>query len=143
MGEIGEIIEHLQIEAGQDANIIWGNGFDNKLGKQISVSIIATGFNTNPNVLFQKEKPKTEYVLEVLEPEIFLDEPEDEKLLFEEKTIKMDIPPTLPTQKPKKEKKKKVEMAAENNIDSGNVDGWFHRQFTRFFEDTDVALKDE
>src|SRR5674476_254934 len=45
MSEIGEIIDYLQDEAGQDATIIWGNGTDIKLGEQISVTIIATGFD--------------------------------------------------------------------------------------------------
>jgi cell division protein FtsZ len=53
MSEIGEIIDYLQEEAGQDATIIWGNGNDPKLDKQVSVTIIATGFDVNPNRIFQ------------------------------------------------------------------------------------------
>lgn len=57
IGEIGEIIETLQERAGQEAEIIWGNGYDESLEDKISVTILATGFITNPNQTLQ---PKTE-----------------------------------------------------------------------------------
>ncbi|OYQ45257.1 cell division protein FtsZ [Flavobacterium aurantiibacter] len=47
MDEIGEINEHIQAEAGGNANIIMGVGDDEKLGEAISVTIIATGFNAD------------------------------------------------------------------------------------------------
>lgn len=43
--EIGEINDHIQMEAGHNANIIMGVGEDSSLGDAISVTIIATGFN--------------------------------------------------------------------------------------------------
>ncbi|OUR94478.1 cell division protein FtsZ [Flavobacteriales bacterium 34_180_T64] len=43
--EIGEINDHIQIEAGQCANIIMGVGEDESLEESISVTIIATGFD--------------------------------------------------------------------------------------------------
>ncbi len=43
--EIGEINDHIQMEAGHNANIIMGVGEDASLGDSISVTIIATGFN--------------------------------------------------------------------------------------------------
>ena len=43
--EIGEINDHIQMEAGHNANIIMGVGEDPSLGDAISVTIIATGFN--------------------------------------------------------------------------------------------------
>jgi len=43
--EIGEINDHIQTEAGHNANIIMGVGEDESLGDAISVTIIATGFN--------------------------------------------------------------------------------------------------
>ncbi len=49
MGEIGQIIDYLQQAAGDNANIIWGNGYDPTLGNKISVTIIATGFENDPN----------------------------------------------------------------------------------------------
>ena len=44
--EIGEINDHIQQEAGHGANIIMGVGEDEALEDAISVTIIATGFNT-------------------------------------------------------------------------------------------------
>ncbi|MEM8507490.1 MAG: cell division protein FtsZ [Bacteroidota bacterium] len=42
--EIGEINDHIQIEAGHGANIIMGVGEDDSLGDAIAVTVIATGF---------------------------------------------------------------------------------------------------
>uniref|UniRef100_UPI004048DE1A cell division protein FtsZ n=1 Tax=Polaribacter sp. TaxID=1920175 RepID=UPI004048DE1A len=44
LDEIGEINDHIQIEAGYDANIIMGIGEDESLGDAISVTVVATGF---------------------------------------------------------------------------------------------------
>ncbi len=44
--EIGQITDYLQDASGLDADIIWGNALDESLGRKISVTIIATGFNT-------------------------------------------------------------------------------------------------
>jgi cell division protein FtsZ len=46
MDEIGEITDYIQKKAGFEADLIWGNGTDESLGKQISVTVIATGFST-------------------------------------------------------------------------------------------------
>ena len=45
MDEVSEITEYIQQAAGSTAEIIWGNGNDDTLGNQISVTLIATGFN--------------------------------------------------------------------------------------------------
>lgn len=45
--EIGEINDHIQIEAGHGANIIMGVGEDESLGEAIAVTVIATGFNVD------------------------------------------------------------------------------------------------
>ncbi|MBL7472479.1 cell division protein FtsZ [Robertkochia sediminum] len=47
LDEIGEINDHIQEEAGHNANIIMGVGEDEELGDAISVTIIATGFNSD------------------------------------------------------------------------------------------------
>lgn len=46
MDEIFEITEFVQQEAGENANLIWGNCFDERLGERLSVTIIATGFES-------------------------------------------------------------------------------------------------
>ena len=43
--EIGEISDHIQMEAGQTANIIMGVGEDPTLEGAIAITVIATGFN--------------------------------------------------------------------------------------------------
>ncbi len=47
MDEVTEITDYIQTESGSTAEIIWGNGNDDSLDDMISVTIIATGFNSN------------------------------------------------------------------------------------------------
>jgi len=140
MSEIGEIIDYLQDEAGQDATIIWGNGTDTKLGDQISVTIIATGFDINPNRLFQDPVEMVELQSEELDFEINL---EDDIPARIESTVPLPeaarqpkYQAVAPKKKSRKEKKRLVE---ESNPDVVNVDGWFFRQFTKFFDDKDSS----
>jgi cell division protein FtsZ len=44
MDEVGKITDYLQNKAGFEADLIWGNGRDESLGEEISVTLIATGF---------------------------------------------------------------------------------------------------
>ncbi|MDX1284084.1 MAG: cell division protein FtsZ [Draconibacterium sp.] len=46
MDEVGRITDFVQNKAGFDADLIWGNGKENDLGEQLSVTVIATGFST-------------------------------------------------------------------------------------------------
>jgi len=73
MDEIGVIMDYIQEEAGNTADIIFGVGIDEELGDSISVLVIATGFT--------KEHPKhsgiTEKVIHKLSDE------KDEKTTFE------------------------------------------------------------
>lgn len=45
MDEVTEITDYIQEKTKSSTEVIWGNGFDEKLGDQISVTIIATGFD--------------------------------------------------------------------------------------------------
>lgn len=47
MDEIGQITDYIQAVSGEDADLIWGNGTDEKLGDELNVTIIATGFCTS------------------------------------------------------------------------------------------------
>lgn len=49
MDEVMEITDFIQNEAGQNAEIIWGNGKDSNLGNKISITLVATGFKTDEN----------------------------------------------------------------------------------------------
>ena len=54
MDEITAITDFIQDEAGSTADVIWGHGFDANLGEKLSVTIIATGFNSAPITGFEK-----------------------------------------------------------------------------------------
>ncbi|MBF6640568.1 cell division protein FtsZ [Flavobacterium sp. J49] len=63
--EIGEINDHIQSEAGYNANIIMGVGEDETLGEAIAVTIIATGFNVEQqNGIVNTEVKKIVHALE-------------------------------------------------------------------------------
>ncbi len=76
--EIQELTDYLQTQSGEDTEIIWGLTFDPKLDDNISVTIIATGFdeilnrqgkkkNDTPNLENQNipQIPKNEVYLEI------------------------------------------------------------------------------
>ena len=56
--EIGEINDHIQVEAGFNANIIMGVGEDESLGESVAVTIIATGFNVEQQNEIVNTEPK-------------------------------------------------------------------------------------
>ncbi len=63
--EIGEINDHIQAEAGHNANIIMGVGEDESLGDAIAVTIIATGFDIEQqNEIVNTEPKKIIHTLE-------------------------------------------------------------------------------
>ncbi|WP_341901808.1 cell division protein FtsZ [Fluviicola taffensis] len=70
MDEIGEITDYIQEEAGSSADVIWGHGYDPSLGNKLSVTLVATGFNSLPFTGFEKAPERTVSVLE--------DEPKNE-----------------------------------------------------------------
>lgn len=64
--EVTEITDYIQNEAGQSAEVIWGNGFDESLGAKISITLIATGFMSPEDIeetTLNKGKKKTVYSL--------------------------------------------------------------------------------
>ncbi len=144
MGEIGDIIEFLQEKAGQDANIIWGNGLDRRLGNKVSVTLIATRFDKNPNSLLQEE-PKEMVELQDQACDINLEDEEDE---FFNKNYQPEM--TQPEREDKKEENKssrkkqgkdKRELVSEQSQENGSTDSWFQRQFNRFFDDQDEEIE--
>jgi cell division protein FtsZ len=80
LDEVTEITNYIQHKTKMTAEVIWGNGFDETLGDQISVTIIATGFDAehrqqDPNAsltihpLYEDEGTKPETVVRSVEPE--------------------------------------------------------------------------
>ncbi len=78
MDEITEITDFIQDEAGSSADVIWGHGYDPTLGEKLSVTLIATGFNSSPITGFEKapekivrplhEEPKNEITSQLIKP---------------------------------------------------------------------------
>ncbi len=143
MGEIGDIIEILQDMAGQDANIIWGNGVDKSLGNRVSVTIAATRFNRNPSRLLQKE-PEVDLV-ELQpdnEPEINLEEEVSYGgTVFEghsQEPVSRASTRRQSHNKTSRSGRKSGEMVKEK--ESGSTENWFQRQFNRFFDDQDDSM---
>lgn len=75
MNEVEDIIEFIQTEAGSNADIIWGNCYEEALGNKLSLTLVATGFQAKdtitPTTIFEKPVKKV-YDLEediIKEPE--------------------------------------------------------------------------
>ena len=56
LDEITEISDYIQLEAGNTANVILGVGTNMELEDNLNVTIIAAGFNTNPDLGFTGPK---------------------------------------------------------------------------------------
>jgi cell division protein FtsZ len=57
LDEVMEITDYIQHEAGSGADIIWGNGTDESLGNKISITLIATGFDSKNKTDGQTARP--------------------------------------------------------------------------------------
>lgn len=102
MDEIGQIADYVNSEVGSNANIIWGTGRDESLEESISITIIATGFESNsiPELYAKKNTKKTitlsdcesvkkkAPVLNQTEDYVIND---DQSLAFSQRTIDFDI----------------------------------------------------
>ena len=55
MDEVGAVTDFIQNKAGFDADIIWGNGTEDSLDENISVTVIATGFSKSPIPEYHKK----------------------------------------------------------------------------------------
>ena len=145
MGEIGDIIEFLQEKAGQDANIIWGNSLDKRLENRVSVTLIATRFDKNPNSLLQEPEPKEEVVLEDQACDINLEDEDDNFAQLFESEMRKETKATEENKRTansrKQKTKKNRELVSEETHETGTTDSWFQRQFNRFFEDQDEEIE--
>lgn len=63
MDEVGRITDYIQNKAGFDADMIWGNGFDENLDEELSVTVIATGFPSSILSNFSEGKQEKETVV--------------------------------------------------------------------------------
>lgn len=58
MDEVAIITDYIQEKAGLSADLIWGNCIDDKFDDELSVTIIATGFQTTEERVKEKEQEK-------------------------------------------------------------------------------------
>lgn len=84
MDEIGEITEYVQDEAGYGTDLIWGNCIDENLGEKVSVTIIATGFESGQKKARKADPhkivvPLEDSVQEEAGNEMYISDPADEK----------------------------------------------------------------
>ncbi len=63
MDEVTEITDYIQREAKSQAEIIWGNGTDTSLGKKVSITLIATGFDSKKRKKELEQENKKVYSL--------------------------------------------------------------------------------
>ncbi len=158
MGEIGDIIDYLQAAAGDSANIIWGNGYDSKLGNRISVTVIATGFKINPNRILRPEPVKETVKIPtevpqyqkvdlgpqvVKEPVVLLNEPHDQFDINHHEPFTVRDKVEKPEDKEQRraaapEKNRQKPKATDGSEPIGN---WFTRQFGGLFSDDDAEIK--
>ncbi len=67
MDEFGEITDYIQDAAGMTAEVIKGYGVDPSLGDKVSVTIIATGFNSKADVGIQTEKAPAKKIFPLMD----------------------------------------------------------------------------
>jgi cell division protein FtsZ len=103
MDEIGEIADYVNSEVGSSPNIIWGTGFDESLGEKISITIIATGFESTsiPELYAKKTTKKTitladgentgKRKIPEIKLDLELDDHDDDCLDFSQRIIDFDI----------------------------------------------------
>ncbi len=95
MDEVEEITTHIQTQAGNGANLIWGNGSDASLGEALSVTIIATGFDKKKRMELQNQPKKVVKKLDDVSEPVFdsivtNEEEVEEKAQKEEEASEID-----------------------------------------------------
>jgi len=110
MDEVTEITDYILSEAGLEADVIWGAGRDDSLGEQISITIVATGFDKEPNEgkvvrdLYKKktavrqtdeEVPLPNPTRPAIEPKVKDNEPEEIRLISKAKPEEKEPRPVI------------------------------------------------
>jgi cell division protein FtsZ len=89
LDEVGEIIDHVQDEAGKTANVIFGTGYDANLGDKICVTLIATGFDS-------KEENAERVVKQLVEMPVAQTKPTEERLVQQPVAVRLNMPAADP-----------------------------------------------
>jgi cell division protein FtsZ len=83
MDEFGEITDFIQEAAGGTAELITGYGTDPALGDNVSVTIIATGFNTKMNSGYEAPTFQERKIVKLDEPQVTKVEPVQTSIIDE------------------------------------------------------------
>ena len=124
MDEISQITDYIQDEAGLSADIIWGTGRDEELGDNISITLIATGFEANKSIGGIQTEKKKEKVIHDLK----IDENADSKGQGVKNTLQeqsIPLEPELKTFDAPKVEQIKMELdvpVVEKTVDFQNHD---------------------
>ena len=132
--EIGEINDYIQDEAGNGANIIMGVGEDNELNDSISVTVIATGFDSDQqNQISNTEPQKIIHKLE--EENLFsqLHNPEHKTIPIDEENLEENLEENIVDEK-------KVE---ENDLELTNSEKIVHVLEMDEYEDQNILDEDD
>ncbi|MDD4190638.1 MAG: cell division protein FtsZ [Mangrovibacterium sp.] len=108
MDEIGQVTDYIQTKAGHEADLIWGNGVDENLGDDISVTVIATGFSVSsiPEMMAARKTEKTYHTLvdepqpktatkPAPQPKSVVSDDKSHTLKTDQRTIEFEISTTL------------------------------------------------
>jgi cell division protein FtsZ len=170
MQEVSVITDYVQDVVSDDVSIIWGNGNDEKLGDNISVTIIATGFRENPipelkiepRKAQEKPKPKLELIIEnsVEVEQVAAEKKRQEQLKREELLRKkqekerelqemnaeleeVEASAEVGAEEEEEERevvKEVVEEKVEKPTKRPSIDNWFKEKFTQIFDNEDTSM---
>lgn len=122
MDEFGDITDYIQEAAGGTAELITGYGTDPSLGDNVSVTIIATGFNSKMNSGYEAPVFQERKIVKLDEPAVIKQEPLQTSIIDEVQTNEPFVftkneeqaTPVNKVEEPVKEEVKTIEDKAED-----------------------------
>ncbi len=125
MDEFGDITDYIQEAAGGTAELITGYGTDPSLGDNVSVTIIATGFNTKMNSGYEAPVFQERKIVKLDEPAVTKQEPAQTSIIDEIQTNEPFVftkneeqtTPINKVEEPVNEEVKHVENKVEQKIE--------------------------
>ena len=119
MDEISEITDHIQEQAGMNAEVIWGYGQDDTLGEDICVTVIATGFmaKTVESVLPVAAQEPQKFVLETEKPVEIVSKVEKPTEPVKNEVVETPVAEVKPEVKAEEPfMKNEIEFEVKNNV---------------------------
>ena len=156
MQEVSQITDYVHDVVGDDVSVIWGNGYNEKMGEELSVTIIATGFSENPipELMIQpRTRPEEESKLELIienpaaEEEKAAAKRREEMQRREELMRKRSEEQKVQSHTQTQQVQEKVaeaeienEEMEEEEENHGSIDGWFKKSFSNIFDNKDTPM---